>query len=64
MVRKRDTGEDILKLLRGIELQLVAVDDLPSACRSVEIGHATQFNWRKRLGGMGRSQLSNAHGSR
>ena len=58
MARKRHTDEDILKLLREIELKLTAGDDVASACRSVGISDATYYNWRRRFGGMGRSQLS------
>ncbi|MEM9496562.1 MAG: transposase [Pseudomonadota bacterium] len=56
--RKRHSDEDILKLLREIELKLTAGDDVASACRSVGISDATFYNWRRRFGGMGRSQLS------
>ena len=56
MARKRHSDEDILKLLR--ELELTAGDDVASACRSVGISDATYYNWRRRFGGMGRSQLS------
>ncbi|MEM8777157.1 MAG: transposase [Pseudomonadota bacterium] len=58
MARKRHSDEDILKLLREIELKLSAGDDVASACRGVGISDATYDNWRKRFGGMGRSQLS------
>ena len=58
MARKRHSDEDILKLLREIELKLTAGDDVASACRSVGISDATYYNWRRRFGGMGRSQLS------
>ena len=58
MARKRHSEEDILKLLREIELKLTAGDDVATACRSVGISDATYYNWRKRFGGMGRSQLS------
>ncbi|WP_147111608.1 transposase [Tateyamaria sp. syn59] len=58
MARKRHSDEDILKLLREIELKLAAGDDVASACRSVGISDATYYNWRKRFGGMGRAQLS------
>jgi hypothetical protein len=33
MARKRHSDEDILKLLREIELKLSAVEDVASACR-------------------------------
>ncbi len=58
MARKRHSDEDILKLLREIELKLTAGDDVATACRGVGISDATYYNWRKRFGGMGRSQLS------
>ena len=58
MARKRDPNEDILKLLREIEVKLASGSDVPSACRGVGISDATYYNWRKRFGGMGRSQLS------
>ncbi len=58
MVRKRHSDEDILKLLRETELKLSAGDDIASACRHVGISDATYYNWRKRFGGMGWSQLS------
>ena len=58
MARKRHSDEDVLKLLREIELKLTAGDDVASVCRSVGISDATYYNWRKRFGGMGRSQLS------
>jgi len=58
MARKRHSDEDILKLLREIELKLSAGGDVASACRGVGISDATYDNWRKRFGGMGRAQLS------
>ncbi len=58
MARKRHSDEDVLKLLREIELKLSGGSDVVSACRSVGISGATYYNWRRRFGGMGRSQLS------
>ena len=58
MARKRHSDEDILKLLREIELQLASGSDVASACRAVGISDATYYTWRKRFGGMGKSQLS------
>ena len=58
MARKRHSDEDILKLLREIEVKLSNGSDVASACRGVGISEATYYNWRKRFGGMGRSQLS------
>ena len=58
MARKHYSDEDILKLLREIELNLASGQDVVSACRSAGVSDATYYNWRKRFGGMGRSQLS------
>jgi|GEM_PF-2183610 len=58
MARKRHSDEDVLKLLREIEVKLVSGSDVPSACHSVGISDATYYNWRKRFGGMRKSQLS------
>ena len=58
MARKRHSDEDILKLLREIEVKLSNGSDVQSACRGVGISDATYDNLRKRFGGMGRSQLS------
>ncbi len=55
MARKRHSDEDVLKLLREIELKMTAGSDVASACRNVGISDATYYNWRKRFGGMGRS---------
>ena len=62
MARKRHSDEDVLKLLREIELKLTAGSDVASACRSIGISDATYYNWRKRFGGMGRSQLTEMKG--
>ncbi len=62
MARKRYSDEDVLKLLREIELKLADGDDVRTACRSVGVSDATYYNWRRRFGGMGRSQLSELRG--
>ena len=58
MARKRHSDEDILKLLREIELNLASGSDVATACRAVGISDPTYYNWRKRFGGMGKSHLS------
>ncbi len=58
MARKRYQDEDILRLLREIEVHLSSGKDVPSACRSAGVSDATYYKWRKKFGGMGRSQLS------
>ena len=57
MARKRYSDEDILKLLREIEVNLANGRDVQSACCGAGISGAAYYNWRKRFGGMGRSQL-------
>ena len=44
MARKRHSDEDILKLLREIEVTLANGSDVASACRSVGISEATYYN--------------------
>ena len=58
MARKRYSDEDILRLLREIELHLASGSDVSTACRMAGVSDATYYNWRKKFGGMGRSQLS------
>ena len=58
MARKRHSDEDILKLLREIELKLANGSGVASACRGLGISDATYNNWRRRFRGMVRSQLS------
>ncbi len=58
IARKRHTGEYVPELPREIELKLAGGGDVASAWRSVRVSDARYDNWRKRLGGMGRSQLS------
>ena len=58
MARKRHSDEDILKLLRKIELHLAGGADVATACRSAGVSDATYYTWRKKFGSMGRSQLS------
>ncbi len=57
MARKRYSDEDILNLLRQIDLDLNAGNDVGSACRKAGISDATYYTWRKRYGGMAKSQL-------
>lgn len=57
MARKRYSDEDILNLLRQIELDLNAGNDVGSACGKAGISDATYYTWRKRYGGMAKSQL-------
>ena len=58
MARKRFSDEDILNLLRQIELEVACGGDVQSACRNAGISNATYYTWRKRYGGMAKSQLA------
>jgi putative transposase len=58
MARKRYNEEDILRLLREIEVHLHGGMDVVSACRTAGISDKTYSGWRKRYGGMGRAKLS------
>ena len=58
MARKRYSDEDILKLLREMEIHIHAGMDVVSACRKAGVSDKTYYSWRKKFGGMGRSQLS------
>ena len=58
MARKRYSEEDILRLLREIELHLHGGMDVLSACRTSGISDKTYYGWRKRYGGMGRAKLT------
>jgi len=62
MARKRYSDEDVLNLLRQIELSLASGSSIETACRSAGISDATYYNWRKRYGGMGKSQLQEFKG--
>jgi len=45
-------------ILRQVEVELAAGADVAAARRSAGISDATFYTWRKKLGSMGRSQLS------
>ena len=59
MARKRYSDEDILRLLREIELSLASGLDVATACRTAGVSDASYYTWRKRFGGMGRSEMAN-----
>jgi len=62
LAKKRYSDEDILNLLRQIELSPASGSSIETACRSAGISDATYYNWRKRYGGMGKSQLHELKG--
>ena len=57
MTRKRFSEEDILGILRQIELELVSGGTVEAAIRTAGISDAIYYKWRKVYGGMGKSKL-------
>ena len=51
MTRKRFSEEDILGILRQIELDLSGGSAVEMAIRTAGISDATYYKWRKRYGG-------------
>jgi len=62
MARKRYSDEDVLNLLRQIELNLASGSSVATACRSAGVSDTTYYNWRRKYGGMGKSQLQELKG--
>jgi transposase-like protein len=62
VARKRYSDEYVLNLLRQIELSLASGSSVERACRSAGISDATYYIWRKKYGGMGKSQLQELKG--
>ena len=58
MARKRYSDEDILKLLREVEVHILSGMDVVCACRKAGVSDKTYYAWRKKFGGLVRSQLS------
>ena len=58
MARKRYSDEDILKLLREIEVHIHGGMHVVSACRKAVVSDKTYYGWRRKYGGMNRAWLS------
>ena len=56
--RKRHLDEDALRVLREIEVHLHDGLDIVSSCRKARVSDKIYYRWRKKFGGMERSQLS------
>ena len=54
MARKRYSDEDVLKLLREIDVYLQDGLDVVSACRKAGISDKSYYYWRKKFGGLSR----------
>ena len=57
MARKRYSDEDILKLLREIEVHVHSGMYVVSACRKAGVSDKTYYAWRKKFGGMEASDV-------
>jgi 2,4-dienoyl-CoA reductase-like NADH-dependent reductase (Old Yellow Enzyme family) len=49
---KKHTAEQIVKLLRQVEVGVANGKTLPQACKEVEIVEQTYYRWRKEFGGL------------
>ncbi len=56
MAGKRYSSEQIIRMLRQIEVMLGQGKSVSGACREVKISDATYYTWRKNYGGMQVSQ--------
>jgi transposase-like protein len=52
MKRKYHKPEQIVKLLREVQVRLAQGQSVEQVCRQLEISDATYYNWRKRYGNM------------
>ena len=49
MARKRFNEEQILDILRQVELSLASGSDVSGACRSAGVSEATYYAWRNKF---------------
>ena len=57
MARKRFSDEDVIRLLRQIEVETASGASVAEACRSAGVSDAPYYGWRKKFGGMGPSKV-------
>ena len=62
MARKRYKAEQIVVMLREVEIQMAKGLDLTQACRNVGIVEQTYYRWRKEYGGMKLDQAKKLKG--
>jgi transposase-like protein len=56
MPKKRFSAEQIVMLLRQIEVSLAQGKSTPVACRDAGISQQSYYRWRKEYGGLGLDQ--------
>lgn len=64
MARKRHPDEDILKLLREIDVHLASGSDVAAPYRAAGICDATYYTYLKKFGGMARCPVPPSRVSR
>jgi putative transposase len=52
MPKKRFSAEQIVTLLRQIEVSMAQGKSAPEACRAAEISQQSYYRWRKEYGGL------------
>ena len=52
MAKQRYTAEEIVTVLRQVEVALANGKPTPQACREAEISEQTYYRWRKEYGGL------------
>ena len=57
MARKRFSDEDVIRLLRQIEVELASGASVAMACRTAGVSDTTYYGWRTKFGGMGPSKV-------
>ena len=55
---KKHTAEQIVNLLRQVEVGVANGKTLPQACKEAEIVEQTYYRWRKEFGGLKVDNLS------
>ena len=58
IARKRYGEDDILRLIREVEVHCSSGMDVVSACRAAGVSDKTYNGWRRKYGGMNRARLS------
>ena len=58
MARKRYGEDDILRLIREVEVHCNSGMDVVSACRTAGVSDKTYYGLRRKYGGMNRARLS------
>ena len=58
MARKRYGEDDILRLIREVDVHCHSGMEVVSACRSAGLSDKTYDGWRRKYGGMNRARLA------